>query len=39
MIIVPMKEVRLVVVVDNLNFKIRDVAFEVKVFNRYGTFD
>jgi hypothetical protein len=30
MIVVPMKEVRLVVVVDNLNFRIKDVAFEVK---------
>ncbi len=37
--IVPMKEVRLVIMVDDLNFKIRDVAFEAKVFNRYGTFD
>jgi hypothetical protein len=34
-----MKEVRLVIMVDDLNFKIRDVAFEAKVFNRYGTFD
>ncbi len=24
---------------DDLDFKIRDVAFETKVFNRYGTFD
>jgi hypothetical protein len=24
---------------DDLDFKIRDVAFESKVFNRYGTFD
>jgi hypothetical protein len=39
MAIVPMKEVRLVVVVDDLDFKIRDVAFEAKVLNRYGTFD
>jgi hypothetical protein len=28
---------KLVVVVDDLDFK--DVTFEVKVFNRYGTFD
>jgi hypothetical protein len=35
----PMKEVRLVVVVDDLDFGIRVVAFEVKVFNRCGTFD
>jgi hypothetical protein len=26
-------------VVDDLDFGIRDVAFEAKVFNRYGTFD
>jgi hypothetical protein len=24
---------------NDLDFGIRDVAFEVKVFNRYGTFD
>jgi len=33
------KEVKLIVVVDDLNFRIRDVAFEAKVFNKYGTFD
>jgi hypothetical protein len=33
------KEGRLVVVVDDLDFGIRDVALEAKVFNRYGTFD
>jgi len=32
-------EARLIVVVDDLDFDIKDVAFEVKVFNRYGTFD
>jgi len=37
--VVPMKEVILVVEVDDLDFKIKDVAFEAKVFNRYGTFD
>jgi hypothetical protein len=26
-------------VVDDLDFKIRDVTFEAKVLNRYGTFD
>jgi hypothetical protein len=26
-------------VVDDLDFGIRDVAFDAKVFNRYGTFD
>jgi hypothetical protein len=33
------KEARLVVMVDDLDFKIWDVAFEAKVLNRYGTFD
>jgi hypothetical protein len=39
MVVIPMKEVKLVVVVDDLNFGIKDVTFETKVFNRYGTFD
>jgi hypothetical protein len=39
MVVVPMKEVILIIVVDDLDFGIRDVAFEAKVFNRYGTFD
>ncbi len=39
MAIVLMKEGRLVVVMDDLDFKIKDVAFETKMFNRYGTFD
>jgi hypothetical protein len=39
MVVIPMKEVGLVIVVDDLDFKIKDVAFEAKVFNRYGTFD
>jgi hypothetical protein len=29
----------LIIVVDDLDFRIRDVAFEAKVFNRFGTFD
>jgi hypothetical protein len=33
MVVIPMKEVRLVVVVYDLEFRIRDVAFEAKVFN------
>ncbi len=36
---IPMKETKLVVTVDDLDFKIKDVAFEANVFNRYGTFD
>jgi hypothetical protein len=39
MVIVQMKEAKLVVVVDDLNFGIKDVTFEAKVLNRYGTFD
>ncbi len=39
MVVIPMKEVKLVVAVDDLDFGIRDVAFEANVFNRYGTFD
>jgi hypothetical protein len=35
--VILVKEVILVVVVDDLDFKIKDVAFEAKVFNRYGT--
>jgi hypothetical protein len=38
MVVVPMKEAK-IVVVDDLDFGIRDVAFEAKVFNRYGNFD
>jgi hypothetical protein len=39
MVVVPMKEVKLVVVVDILDFEIKDVAFEANVLNRYGIFD
>jgi hypothetical protein len=35
MAIVLPKEVRLVVMMDGLDFRIKDVAFEAKVFNRY----
>jgi hypothetical protein len=37
MVVIPVKETRLVVV-DDLYFGIRNV-FEAKVFNRHGTFD
>ncbi len=37
--VIPMKEARLVVVVDDLDFGIKDIPFETKVFNRYGTFN
>jgi hypothetical protein len=39
MAVVPMKEASLVIAMDDLDFKIKDVTFEAKVFNRYGTFD
>jgi hypothetical protein len=37
--VVPMKEVRLVVEVDDMDFKIKDATFEGKMFNMHGTFD
>jgi hypothetical protein len=39
MAIILVKEAKIVVVVDDLDFKIRDVAFEAKVVDWYGTFD
>jgi hypothetical protein len=39
MVVVLMNEVRLIVAMNDLDFGIIDVTFEVKVFNRYGTFD
>jgi hypothetical protein len=39
MVVITMKEIKLVVVVDDLDFRIKDVTFEAKVLNRYGTFD
>jgi hypothetical protein len=39
MVVVLVKEVRLVVIVDDLDFRIGDITFEANVFNRYGTFD
>jgi hypothetical protein len=39
MVVVPLKDARLIVAVDDLDFGIRDVTFEAKVLNRYGTFD
>jgi hypothetical protein len=39
MVVIPMKEVGLVVVVDDLDFGVRNVVFEAKVLNRCGTFD
>jgi hypothetical protein len=39
MVVVLVKEAKLIVAMNDLDFGIRDVAFEVKVFNKYGTFD
>jgi hypothetical protein len=39
MVVVLVKEVILVIVVDDLDFGIKDVTFEANVFNRYGTLD
>ncbi len=37
--VVLVKEARLVITLDDLDFGIKDFTFEAKVFNRYGTFD
>jgi len=39
MAIVIVQEVKLVVVMDDFDFRIKNVTFETKVLNRYGTFD
>jgi hypothetical protein len=39
MVVVLMKEVRLIVAMNDLDFGVKDVAFEIKVFNRFGTFE
>jgi hypothetical protein len=39
MVIVLVKEVQLVVVINDLDFGVRDVAYEAKVLNRYATLD
>jgi len=39
MVIILVKEVKLVVAMGDLDFKIKNVAFKVKVLNMYGTFD
>jgi len=38
MVTILVKEVK-IAVVDDLDFGIKDVAFEAKVFNRFDTFD
>jgi hypothetical protein len=39
MAIVLMRETRLLIVMDDFEFWIKNVAFEVKMFNKYGIFD
>jgi hypothetical protein len=39
MFIIAIKETRLIIVVDDLNFEIKYVAFEAKVIKRCGTFN
>jgi hypothetical protein len=39
MVVVQVKEAIFVVAVDDLDFGIKNVAFEAKVLNRYGTFN
>jgi hypothetical protein len=39
MAIILVKEIRLIVAMDDLDFGVKDVVFEAKVFNMYGTFD
>jgi hypothetical protein len=38
MAIILVKETRLIIAVDDLDFKIKDVVFEAKVFNKYDIF-
>jgi hypothetical protein len=39
MVVIVMKEGRLPVGVNDLDFGVRNVVFEVKLLNKYGTFD
>jgi hypothetical protein len=39
MVVVLVKKIWLVVVMDDLDFGIKDVTFEANVLNRYDTFD
>ncbi len=34
-----MKEAKLIIVINDLDFEIKYVVFERKVINKYGTFD
>ncbi len=39
MVVFPMKEIWLVIIMDDLDFEVKDVTFEAKMFNRSATFD
>jgi hypothetical protein len=39
MVVVIVKEVELVVMVNDLDFRVRVVAFEAKMFNKYDAFN
>ncbi len=39
MFIITIKEGKMLVIMNDLNCGVQDVAFEAKVFNRYGTYD
>jgi len=39
MVTILVKEVKIVIVVDDLDLRIKDIAFEAKVFNMFDTFD
>jgi len=39
MVVVLVKEAKLIIIVGDLDFRIIDVTFQAKMFNRYGTFD
>jgi len=39
MFIIVIKEGIMVVVIDDLDYRVQDVTFKANVFNRYGTFD
>ncbi len=39
LVVVLVKEVQLIVAMHDLDLGIKDVAFQAKVFNGYGTFD
>jgi hypothetical protein len=38
MVIIIVKKIWLIIAMDDLDFEVKDVAFEANVFNRFGTF-